>query len=120
VLPLEGKAVSKVGTDKSVIRGLYGPRASAPRSEIVGSSGYECSPLGAGSGTVSCGPVTSNDPCWSSLRRNGGGGGSKLTVAGLEAFATGGALDLPLCEKINDTVRIFLTLKTKHTLEKFL
>jgi hypothetical protein len=30
----------------------------------------------------------------------------------LEAFATGGAPDLPFCERINDTVRILITLKT--------
>jgi hypothetical protein len=45
---------------------------------MVGSFGYECSPLGAISGTVSYGPVTSNDPSWSSLHHNGGDGGSKV------------------------------------------
>ena len=29
-----------------------------------------------------------------------------------KAFTIGGALDLPLCEKINDTLGILLTLKT--------
>jgi hypothetical protein len=33
-------------------------------------------------------------------------------VTGPEAFATDRAPDLPLCENINDTVRILLTLKT--------
>jgi hypothetical protein len=33
-------------------------------------------------------------------------------TTGPEAFATDGALDLPLCEKINDTLGILLTLKT--------
>jgi hypothetical protein len=28
-------------------------------------------------------------------------------AVGPKAFATGGALDLPLCEKINDTLRFF-------------
>jgi hypothetical protein len=41
-------------------------------------------------------------------------------MAGPEAFMTDGALDLPLCENINDTVRILLTFENKHTLEKFL
>jgi hypothetical protein len=27
-------------------------------------------------------------------------------TAGLEAFATNGALDLPLCENINETIRL--------------
>jgi hypothetical protein len=33
-------------------------------------------------------------------------------VTGPEAFTTDGALDLPLCENINDTLGILLTLKT--------
>jgi hypothetical protein len=41
-------------------------------------------------------------------------------AAGPEAFATGGSLDLPLCENINNTVRLLLTFENKHTLEKFL
>jgi hypothetical protein len=43
---------------------------------MVGSSRFECSPLRDGSGIVSYGLIASNDPCWSSLHRNGGGGGS--------------------------------------------
>jgi hypothetical protein len=74
-----GTTCIKIDANKSVIRGLVGLRASTSRSKIVGSSEFKKSPRGAGSGTVSCGMVTSNDPCWSSLRRNGGGGGSNAT-----------------------------------------
>ena len=41
-------------------------------------------------------------------------------IAGPQAFTTDEALDLPLCEKINDTVRLLLTFENKHTLENFL
>jgi hypothetical protein len=68
-----------MGIDKLVIGGSYGPTASAPRSEIFDSSRHECSHLGDGSGTISYGLVTSNDPCWSIIHCNGGDGGSKLT-----------------------------------------
>jgi hypothetical protein len=36
-------------------------------------------------------------------------------MVGLEAFATGGALDLPLCENINETVRLFNVEDPEHT-----
>jgi hypothetical protein len=39
---------------------------------------------------------------------------------GPKAFMTDKALDLPLCENINDTIRILLMFKNKHSLEKFL
>jgi len=41
-------------------------------------------------------------------------------TSGPQAFATDEALDLQLCEKINDTVRLLLTFEKNHTLEKFL
>jgi hypothetical protein len=34
---------------------------------------------GSCSGTKVCNPVASKDPCWSSFRLNGGGGGSSVT-----------------------------------------
>jgi hypothetical protein len=37
-----------MGVDRSVFGGSYGPRASAPRSEMVGSSGIKCSSLEMG------------------------------------------------------------------------
>ena len=68
-----------MGVDRSVFEGLCRPRASAPRSEMVGSSGIKCSSLGDESDTGSCDLITSKDPCWSSLRLSGGVGGSRLT-----------------------------------------
>jgi hypothetical protein len=50
------------GAERSVIRGLLGPRAYAPRSVMVGSSGMRCSSLKGGLDTVTRGPVSSNDP----------------------------------------------------------
>jgi len=41
-------------------------------------------------------------------------------ATGPEAFATDGSLDLPLCENINDTVRLLFKFENMHTLEKFL
>jgi hypothetical protein len=61
-----------------VIEELYGPRASDPRLEIIGSFENEISPLEDGSGTVSCVSIASKDPCCSSIHLRGGGGGSKL------------------------------------------
>jgi hypothetical protein len=58
--------------ERSMVGVSDGPRASAPRSEMVGSS--VC-----WSSTVSCDPVTSKDPCWSSFHLSGGGGGSGVT-----------------------------------------
>jgi hypothetical protein len=34
---------------------------------------------GSFSGSMVCNPVASKDPCWSSFRLNGGGGGSSIT-----------------------------------------
>jgi hypothetical protein len=34
---------------------------------------------GSCSGSMSCNPFFSKDPCWSSFRLNGGGGGSSIT-----------------------------------------
>jgi hypothetical protein len=36
-----------------------------------------------------------------------------------EAFVTDRAVDLPLCENINDTISLQLSFKTKHILENF-
>ena len=49
-----------------------GQRDFAPKSNMVVSSRYW-------SGTISCDPVASKDPCWSSFRLSGGGGGSSVT-----------------------------------------
>jgi hypothetical protein len=46
---------------------------------MVGSSRIKCSPLIDGLGTVSCDPIVSKDPCWSSIHLSDGGGGSRLT-----------------------------------------
>jgi hypothetical protein len=68
-----------MGTDRSVIRGLYRQRASTPRSEMVGSSEIKFSPLEDESDTISCNLITSKDPSWSSFHLSGGGGGSIST-----------------------------------------
>jgi hypothetical protein len=61
-----------MGAKRSMVGVLDGPRASTPRSKMVGSSGCWL-------GTVFCDLVTSKDPCWSSFRLSGGGGGSSVT-----------------------------------------
>jgi hypothetical protein len=61
-----------MGAERSVVGVSGGPRDSTPRYEIVGSS--RC-----WSGIVSCDPVASKDPCWSSFRLSDGGGGSSVT-----------------------------------------
>jgi hypothetical protein len=66
-----------MGTDRSVIGGLYRPTAYALSSEMIGSSGIECSPLGDELGTVSYNPVASKDPCWSIFCLSDGRGGSR-------------------------------------------
>jgi hypothetical protein len=49
-----------------------GPRYFAPKSKMVTSS--RC-----WSSIISCDPVASKDPCWSSFRLSGGRGGSSVT-----------------------------------------
>jgi hypothetical protein len=61
-----------MGVEILVVGVSGGSRASAPRSEIVGSS--ECL-----SGTFFYDLVTSKYPCWSSFCLSGGGGGSSVT-----------------------------------------
>jgi hypothetical protein len=61
-----------MGAKRSVVVFLGGPRACAPRSKMVDSS--RC-----WSGTISCDPVASKDPFWSSFHLSGGGGGSSVT-----------------------------------------
>jgi hypothetical protein len=61
-----------MGAKRSVVEVSGGPRAFAPKSKTVDSSG-------CWSGTISCDPVASKDPCWSSFRLSGGGGGSSVT-----------------------------------------
>jgi hypothetical protein len=61
-----------MGVKRSVIGVSGGPRDFAPKSKMVVSSGYWF-------GTISCDPVTSKDPCWSSFRLSGGRGGSSVT-----------------------------------------
>jgi hypothetical protein len=68
-----------MGTDRSIIGGLYGPRSYALRLEIIGSFGIECSPLRDESGMVSYNLVALKDPCWSSFHLSDGGGGSRST-----------------------------------------
>jgi hypothetical protein len=57
---------------RSVVGVLGGPRDFSLKSKMVVSSG-------CWSGTISCDPVASKDPCWSSFRRSSGGGGSSVT-----------------------------------------
>jgi hypothetical protein len=60
-----------MGVEISMVQVSDGPRAFAPRSKMVIS--FDC-----WSGTVSCDPITSKDPCWSSFLLSGGGGGSSV------------------------------------------
>jgi hypothetical protein len=61
-----------MGAERSVVGVLDGPRAFTPNYKMVVSSG-------CWSGTISCEPIASKDPCWSSFRLSGGGGGSNVT-----------------------------------------
>ena len=61
-----------VGVKRSMVEVSTRPKSYAPRSKTVDS-------YGCWSGTISCDPVTSKDPCWSSFRLSGGGGGSSVT-----------------------------------------
>jgi hypothetical protein len=61
-----------MGVERSVVGVLGGPGLFDPESKMVVSS--KC-----WSGAISCDPVASKDPCWSSFRLNGGGGGSSVT-----------------------------------------
>jgi hypothetical protein len=61
-----------MGAESSMVEVSGGPRDFSPNSKIVDSSG-------CWSGTISCDPVASKDPCWSSFRLSGGGGGSSVT-----------------------------------------
>jgi hypothetical protein len=74
-----GANCTVIGANKLVIEGLDGPRDSSPRSIRVGSSVVEWSPREVGLGTVSCSLVCWNEPCWSSIHRNGCRGGSNET-----------------------------------------
>jgi hypothetical protein len=79
---------------------------------MVGSSGFDCSLLGDGLDIVSCCPITSNYPCWSIFAVTVVTMAPMKLTIGPKAFATDGASDLPPCEKINNTIRLLLTLKT--------
>jgi hypothetical protein len=61
-----------MGVERSVVGVSGGPRSFAPKYKMVISS--EC-----WLGTISCDPVASKDPCWSSFCLSGGGGGSNVT-----------------------------------------
>jgi hypothetical protein len=61
-----------MGAKRSVVEVSTRPRAFDPRSKTIDSSRYW-------SGTISCDPVASKDPCWSSFCLSGGGGGSSVT-----------------------------------------
>jgi hypothetical protein len=61
-----------MGVKILVVEVSGGPRGFSPMSKTIDSS--EC-----WSGTISCDPVTSKDPCWSSFRLSGGRGGSSVT-----------------------------------------
>jgi hypothetical protein len=60
-----------LGAKILVVEVLVGPRAFALKSKTVNSSG-------CWSGTISCDPVASKDPCWSSFHLSGGRGGSSV------------------------------------------
>jgi hypothetical protein len=60
------------GAKISVFGVLGGPRDFSPKSKLVVSSG-------CWSRTISCDLIASKDPCWSSFRLSGGGGGSNVT-----------------------------------------
>jgi hypothetical protein len=66
------------GVDRLVFEGSYRPISSTPRSEMVGSSRINYSSLEDGSDIVSCNPVVSKDPCWSSFLLSSGGGGFEV------------------------------------------
>jgi hypothetical protein len=61
-----------VGDKILVVEVSGGTRACTPKSKTVDSSGFWL-------GTISCDLVASKDPCWSSFRLSGGGGGSSVT-----------------------------------------
>ena len=61
-----------VGAEISVVEVSTRPKSYTPRSKIVDSSG-------CWSGIISCDPVASKDPCWSSFCLSGGSGGSSVT-----------------------------------------
>jgi hypothetical protein len=69
-----------MGVDRSVMGGLYGPRASTLRLEMIGSSRIESSPLEDGLGTISYNPSVSKDPCSSNFLLSSGGGGGGFEV----------------------------------------
>ena len=61
-----------MGVKRLVVGVSDGPRDFTPKSKMVVSSE-------SWSGTISCDPMASKDPCWSSFRLSGGGGGSSVT-----------------------------------------
>jgi hypothetical protein len=61
-----------MGVEISVVDVSGGPRVVAQNSKIVDSSRCWL-------GTISCDPVASKDPCWSSFCLSGGTGGSSVT-----------------------------------------
>jgi hypothetical protein len=61
-----------MGAEISMVEVSTRPKACAPSSKMVDS-------YGGWSGTISCDPVASKDPCWSSFRLSGGGGGYSVT-----------------------------------------
>jgi hypothetical protein len=70
--PRNDESSTMVGAEILVVEVSTRPKSYAPRSTMVDS-------YGCWSGTISCDPVTSKDPCWSSFRLSGGGGGSSVT-----------------------------------------
>ena len=61
-----------VGAKRSVVEVSTRPKSFTPRSKMVDS-------FGCWSGIISCDPVTSKDPYWSSFHLSGGEGGSSVT-----------------------------------------
>jgi hypothetical protein len=61
-----------VGDEISLVEVSTRTKSFTPRSNMVDSSGCWL-------GTISCDPVASKDPCWSSFRLSGGEGGSSIT-----------------------------------------
>jgi hypothetical protein len=61
-----------VGAERSMVEVSTRPKYFTPRSKTIDS-------YGCWSGTISCDPAASKDPCWSSFHLSGGEGGSSVT-----------------------------------------
>jgi hypothetical protein len=70
----------------------------------------KCYPLIDESSIVSCNPITSKYPCWSSFLFCGAGVARDQPVVGPKSFTTSGDPDPPLCENINDTLGLSIII----------